>query len=622
MDAWRAWGPVLAGGAVVATVYVLLPPGGLAQATLFVALALTATGLLVLRLAREGLMTTPPWNCLVAATGLYAAATAVWWLAPLVTGEDLPFPSPLEAVYFASYAFGIAFLAGIIRARYRDSRDALRATAVALTDAAILAVAAIALAWPSMIGPNLGDPELTGLTEAAAVGHPLLTAVMVGLVVRLLIAARGSRSPAPWLLLVWVGAELGGDVAYGHLAAAGDPFHGHPGSLAWLVSHAALAALALHPDLPRLTAGDDSLPLAGWRLWFPLGAVLVPGALALFTGSVLLQLLAGAGMLLVIARLRLMSGDLAEQRRLAEELATTTRELEYLALHDPLTGLANRALFAEQLDQAWAQHRRHARGLSVLALDLDGFKRINDTYGHSAGDQLLVEAARRLQQTVRDGDTVARLGGDEFTVLLPEASSAEAEVIARRIRDELATPLEMEGEALPIDTSIGIAEATDRHTHPEELLREADAALYAAKEAGKGRHELYAPGLERATSVTLEGIAPHEARAWADYMRELRLEIADRKLTGAIAGQTRAPENVHRTFQRVLVAIDHLQDDASTATLVLPARRDVEEFVFHQTAVHHWADALVARGELTIDRPTEADRFWSYLECVSEGADA
>ena len=622
MDASRGWAPVLAGGAVVATVYLLLPPGGLIQATLFVALALTATGLLAHRLSREGLLTTAPWSFFVAATGLYAAATAVWWLAPLVTGQELPFPSPLEGVYFASYGFGIAFLAGIVRARYRDSRDALRATAVALVDAAILAVAAIALAWPTMIGPYLDDPDLTGLREGAAVGHPLLTAVLVGLIARLLISARGSRAPAPWLLLAWAGTELGGDMAYGYLVVAGEPFHGHPGSLVWLVSHMALAALALHPDLPRLTEGDGTLPLGGWRLWFPLGAVLIPGALALVTGSPLLQLLAGAGMLLVIARLRLMSGDLAEQRRLAEELAATTRELEYLALHDPLTGLANRALFAEQLDQAWAQHRRHERGLTVLALDLDGFKRINDTYGHSAGDQLLVAAGGRLQRTVRDGDTVARLGGDEFTVLLPEASSAEAEEVARRIRSEFALPLEIDSETLSIATSIGIAEAVDRHADPEELLREADAALYAAKESGKGRHAVYAPGLERATSVTLDGIAPQEARAWADYMRELRLQIADRKLTGTIAGPTRAPEHVHRTFQRVLVAIDHLDDDATTATLVLPARRDVEEFVFHQTAVHHWADALVARGELTIRRPADADRFWSHLERVATGADA
>ena len=620
MDTRGGWAPVLVGGLVVATIYLLLPSGGLAQATLFVTLALTATGLLVHRLARDGLVTTAPWYLLVVATGLYATATGVWWLAPLVTGEDLPFPSPLEAVYFTSYAFGIAFLAGVVRARYRDSRDALRATAVALIDAAILAVAAITLAWPSMIHPNLDDPELTGLTESAAVGHPLLAAVMVGLVVRLLISARGVRSPAAWLLLLWAGADLGGAVAYGHLAAAGDPFHGHPGSLAWLVSHVALGALALHPDLPRLTEGDGSLPLAGWRLWFPLGAVLVPGVGALLTGSVLLQLLAGTGMLLVIARLRLMSGDLAEQRRLAEELAATTRELEYLALHDPLTGLANRALFAEQLEQAWAQHRRHARGLCVLALDLDGFKQVNDTYGHSAGDELLVETARRLRHTVRDGDTVARLGGDEFTVLLPEASSAEAEVIAERIHTGLAAPMEIDGQLLTTATSIGIGEALDRHDHPEELLREADAALYAAKEAGKGRHATYAPGLERATSVTLEDVPPHEAKAWADYMRELRLEIADRKLTGGIAGQTRAPENVHRTFQRVLVAIDHLQADAPTAALVLPARRDVEEFVFHQTAAHHWADALVARGELTVDRPAEADRFWSRLERATTGA--
>lgn len=446
--------------------------------------------------------------------------------------------------------------------------------------------------------------------------------MVLGLVIRLVISGRGPRSAVSWLLLLWAGAELGGDVVAGHLSVTGGVLHGHPGSTVRMISPVALAALTLHPDLPRLTEGDGSMPLAGWRLWLPLGAVLVPGIVALATGGALLQILAAAGVLLIIARLRLMSGDLAEQRRLAAELAESTRQLEYQALHDPLTGLANRALFAEQLEQAWAQHRRYGRGLAVLATDLDGFKRVNDEHGHSAGDVLLVEAARRLRRSIRHGDTVARLGGDEFTILLPEASVPDAREVAERVLRQLDAPLEVDGTPLVIGTSIAIAEAADRHRDPEELLRESDAALYAAKDAGKGRHEVYAPGIERATSLTLTGVRPAEAKAWAGYMRQLRLEIAERKLTGVIAGQTPAPDNIHRTFQRVLAAIDRLEEDAQTATLVLPARRDVEEFVFHQTAVHHWVDALAARGELSTYRPAEADRFWARLERVAAAVDA
>lgn len=621
MSVRGGWLPVLAVGSAVTVAHVALPAGSVVEATLLVLLTLTAAILLAHRLVRDGLLSQRPWQCFLAATGLYAIATTVWGLWPLATGRELAFPSPLEALYVASHGFGIAFLAGVVRARYRGSQDALRAVAVAMVDAAILAIAVTAVLWPTLIAPNLEDPDLGVLPELVAVGHPLLTAVVLGLIVRLVISGRGARSAVPWLLLLWAGAELGGDVVAGYLSVTGGVFHGNLGSAVWTISHVALVALALHPDLPRLTEGDGSMPLVGWRLWLPLVAVLVPGIVALATGSALLQILAAAGVLLIIVRLRLMSGDLAEQRRLAAELAETTRQLEYQALHDPLTGLANRALFAEQLEQAWAQHRRHGRGLVVLALDLDGFKRVNDNHGHSAGDGLLVEAARRLRRSIRHGDTVARLGGDEFTILLPEASVADAEEVAQRVLRQLDAPLEIDETPLVVGTSIGIAAAGDRHRHPEELLRESDAALYAAKDAGKGRHEVYAPGIERATSLTLTEVCPAEAKAWAGYMRQLRLEIAERKLTGAIAGHTRAPENIHRTLQRVLAAIDRLDEDAQTAALVLPARRDVEEFVFHQTAVQHWTDALAARGDLSTHRPAGADRFWARLERVAAAVD-
>jgi len=163
-----------------------------------------------------------------------------------------------------------------------------------------------------------------------------------------------------------------------------------------------------------------------------------------------------------------------------ELLATTGQEHEHQSLHDPLTGLPNRRLFARDLTLALADP---ALETSVLLLDLDGFKTINDTLGHDAGDQLLTAVAERLTESVR-GDLVARLGGDEFAVLLKPG--AHPEQVAERILTGLATPILIGGHAVTAAVSIGIAVAPTDGRTPRELLLIADAALYAAKVAGKG----------------------------------------------------------------------------------------------------------------------------------------
>jgi diguanylate cyclase (GGDEF)-like protein len=608
------WLTPLAAGCLLVALFFALPAGGWLQTAVFVGVAFSASGLLAVRLFRQRLVLLGPWRYLVLATGLYALATPFWGFLPLATGQDLPFPSLLDAVYFASYGFAVTFLVGVIRDRYRGERDSLRGAVVALLDAGIFAVAATALLWPTVIGPGLGATGVAGPAQVVGLGYPLLTAVLVGLVARLVISGEG-RTPAQWLLLVWAGGELAGDIAYGHLSATGDFYHGHPVSLAWLLSYAALAALALHPDLERLTDEGASVPLAGWRLWVPLVAVVLPGVMALTTQDVVLHLLAGAGVLLIVVRFRLLSGDLAEQRRLADELSALTRRFQHLSLHDPLTGLGNRGLFAEQLDTAWAQQQRHQRGLAVLAVDLDEFKAVNDQLGHEAGDQLLLEVAGRLRRCVRDGDTLARLGGDEFAIVLPDAGVEEAREVAERIHGRLARPPLLPDDAPAVAASIGISVAADRHTSAEDLLREADKAMYVAKgREGSAQHEVYVPGIEDANNVVIPEVATTDARAWADYVQGLRHEIADRKEAGALPSRTRAPDEVHRTLQRVLAAIDHLPDEPSTATLVLPARQTLEEFVFHQTAVQHWTDVMVERGVLESRRPSRADRFWQQLE--------
>ncbi len=178
-------------------------------------------------------------------------------------------------------------------------------------------------------------------------------------------------------------------------------------------------------------------------------------------------------------------------------LKSTEAELAHQALHDPLTGLANRALFLDHLDNALARIDRRAEELAVLFLDLDRFKVINDSLGHSAGDQLLVAVGGRLPRVLRAGDTVARLGGDEFVILLPDVNgSDEAVAIAERVLQALRRPVSVDGDDVFSTASIGIALASSTvdangKVTAEGLLRDADAAMYRAKARGRDCFEIF-----------------------------------------------------------------------------------------------------------------------------------
>jgi len=190
----------------------------------------------------------------------------------------------------------------------------------------------------------------------------------------------------------------------------------------------------------------------------------------------------------------------------ADEINQFPKRLELLtrqAFRDALTGLPNRALFMDRLSHGLTRARRRHEHVAVLFLDLDRFKVINDTLGHTVGDQLLVEVSNRLGSALRPGDTVARLGGDEFGLLLEDVADAEtAETVALRIEAELAKPLSFEGREVFVTASIGIALSSERLGTPEEVLRDADLAMYHAKSKGKARHEIFdgtmsAPALDR-----------------------------------------------------------------------------------------------------------------------------
>ena len=163
-----------------------------------------------------------------------------------------------------------------------------------------------------------------------------------------------------------------------------------------------------------------------------------------------------------------------------------TRELEHLALHDPLTGLPNRTLIQDRIDLEVRAAQRKGDSFAVIMMDLDAFKEVNDTLGHNVGDQLLVAVSDRLQQTLRGTDTVGRLGGDEFAILLPEADAPRATLVARNLTQALSPPVALDGTRLSVRASMGIALYPNHGDDRVTLLRRADAAMYLAKHERTG----------------------------------------------------------------------------------------------------------------------------------------
>ena len=215
----------------------------------------------------------------------------------------------------------------------------------------------------------------------------------------------------------------------------------------------------------------------------------------------------GGGWLNVESTVNRHQGGLIFNSRDVTERVRLQAQLQHNAEHDPLTDLPNRALFTKRVQQALsgrrAADRVSLRGTAVLFIDLDGFKAVNDTIGHQAGDELLVQAARRLQDAVRHGDTASRLGGDEFAALIAgdgtrDRSARERHILelADRLRITLSQPYLIDGNDVRVAASIGVAFA-ESGLGAGELLRNADLAMYRAKAAGKGRVELYAPQMQQ-----------------------------------------------------------------------------------------------------------------------------
>ncbi len=279
----------------------------------------------------------------------------------------------------------------------------------------------------------------------------------------------------------------------------------------------------------------------------------------------------------------------------AIERARAQTALAHQALHDPLTGLANRALFEDRLRQASARVRRHGNCMAVLFCDLDRFKLVNDTLGHAVGDDLLVAVAGRIAGVLRTQDTAARLGGDEFAVLCEDVNGTHhALAIAERILAELRLPFPG-AEDVPVAASIGLAIAHEGTERPEVLLREADAAMYRAKERGGDVAELYDEAMRGRAARRIElqdalrrGLERGEMRV--HYQPRVRLA------TGEVVGVEALVRWQHP--ERGLLSPAEFLPVAEETGLIAPLGGWVIEESCRQAA--RWADARHGSGPLAV----------------------
>ena len=260
------------------------------------------------------------------------------------------------------------------------------------------------------------------------------------------------------------------------------------------------------------------------------------------------------------------------------------RDLEHRALHDPLTGLANRVLVMDRLRHGLARRDDAQPGLAVLFIDLDHFKRINDSFGHDAGDQVLINVAQRLQRVMRPIDTVARLAGDEFVLVCPDvASYRDAAVIAQRLQDELAPAIQLKDDSIFVAASIGIAMATPG-VDAEKLLGSADIAMYEAKSSGRAHYQLFDEQMQMQVASRLH-IENDLHRALE--RDEFRLHF--QPIVAAASGQVAAVEALLRWQhpERGLLAPAEFLPVAEECGLIVP----IGTWVIEQTCrlAHSWS---------------------------------
>jgi diguanylate cyclase (GGDEF)-like protein len=425
------------------------------------------------------------WLALTAGLVAWAVGAAIWSYYEMWLGYDL-FPSPSIAdVAFLLFPVGaIAALLWLPAGVRRQSR--IRQ----VLDAIIVATSLIILAWVAVLERVFRGEDQSGPAAGVSLLYLIADAAVVAIAILTFAGAIPARRPRLGLLAGGIGLMAAADMAVTYVTRSGED---HADDFIDLTRFVAFGLVALAALSGVGASGDEPAPTqiaSRVRLWLPFLPLVF--AVSVWFGRVLPAI----GPVLLVLAVLLVVTVLVRQFVVLNENRHLLSDVAQLAYCDQLTGLANRTLFLDRLARAVARRRREAGPLAVLCLDLDNFKTVNDDLGHPAGDELLVRVAGRLSACLRSSESVARLGGDEFAVLV-EGSVEQALTVAHRILDAFGSPIVLDGVGLTVRPSIGLTLAADDPslTTVDDLLRQADLAMYAAKRSGGGCVRSFVPGL-------------------------------------------------------------------------------------------------------------------------------
>lgn len=458
---------------------------------------------------------------LIAFSQLATAGGDGLWTYYEAAGID-PYPSPADLLYLANYPL---FLIAVLTLPYRKRTWMERAKT--LIDISAIMLAALLGLWNLLLGPiSLNNAGESTLARVLALAYPTGDLMLLG---ALLLIIYGGRERVYSRALVWLAAGIAltivTDTVYGVQALMETYTSGSPTDIGFAFAYMCIGIAGWMQCRSYDTYISSPRNHPRWLSYFPYawivgayGLLVVSGyrplamqiqEIILFVGLLIALVLArqwlaltenerlNKGLSFALDQLKHQSEMLEHtntemQKEIKERLLVEER-LAYDAMHDTLTGLPNRALFLNRLEHAARKRKRNpAFQFAVLFLDLDSFKVINDSLGHTTGDQLLVQIARTLTECVRTTDTVARLGGDEFVILLEETAGAEtALTTADRLQAVLRSPVDLNQTRVFVSVSIGVVMEMDQYERPEDILRDADLAMYQAKSLGKARYEIF-----------------------------------------------------------------------------------------------------------------------------------
>ena len=486
---WKLW---LAFAGVVTTAYFVVPNTPESKLVIYNGLGLLSVVLVLVGVRLNRVEVRAPWYWIAAGLASFLCADVIYYVLELQAGaEGPPFPSQADIFYLLMYPLVIVGLT-VLGHRVSPRRD--KASSI---DAMVVGTAMFGCLYVLFVDTTVSS-DSSSLELFVGLAYPVMDVMILAVATRLIVTVHLRHVPFA-LMVASISSLAIADVAYNIYLNNSTFETGTWVDFFWLAFYTLFAAAALHPtvrDPLRDVSEEDKLSARQLVIMFV--ATLSVPMIDLLWGSPADRVvtLPVSALLFLLILVRVFG--------LTEALRRGKERLRHEAEHDALTGLTNRALFAERTRSALSDDRL---GLTaVLFIDLDDFKTINDSLGHQAGDELLMQVSKRIVGCLTETDTVARFGGDEFAVLLEDLPDERAATnVARRLLEALGDPIDLGSRTVSASASVGIAlNDVSGDCDVDTLMRNADVAMYLSKSRGKGRYEVFEPEMHEEAMERLD----------------------------------------------------------------------------------------------------------------------